>query len=277
MKILAKICLILGILSSATLVIGGAVSDGFNKREAFKNKTQLGDPNAASQIIDTKGDVSHLTNLNDNNLMDKGKEQLQTSPFGNLLQNAEEKKIDAKQKYQINGSNGMLKDSHSIEENPMAKTGGGRLSGSEKVSNVKIEKTCVEGVDFDVDVGVELVLEAEEEEYLSKEYEHEKTEREVWVPGDVIHHQGGGKTYTIFWKKKRHGLHLRIDQPGWRIFLANRLNIPIDNIAPSINFPDGARGVGDGTHPVGGQVIVFDNYRFKYTYRWKKKLKKCVL
>ena len=143
---------------------GEDVATGFNKRDGYLDKTQLGNPDSAAKFIDPKGDVSHLGSLNDSSLIDRGTEELRSNPMGKILQNAEEKKIDAIERYKVNSENPWLKNSLLIEENPMAKTGGKGLSATERVSSVKVEKTCTEGVDFNVDVGLELVLEVEEQE-----------------------------------------------------------------------------------------------------------------
>jgi conjugal transfer mating pair stabilization protein TraN len=165
MKILIKLIFLIAV-TIYFQAKGGDVAIGFNKRDTYANKTQLGNPDSAAKFIDPKGDVSHLGSLNDSSLTGRGTEELRSSPMGKILQNAEEKKIDAIERYKINSSNVMIKNSLAIEENPMAKTGGKGLSATEQVSSVKVEKTCTEGVDFNVDVGLELVLEVEEEGYL---------------------------------------------------------------------------------------------------------------
>ena len=145
---------------------GGDMDAAFNKREAYKNKTQLGNPADTSKFINKDANSSHLQNLNDSSLINKGGTELRNSQAGKLLQNTEEKKIDAIQKYKINEKNTWLKDSLAIEENPMPKTGGRDLKSTETSIAEQLRKTCTEGVDFNVDVGLELVVEAEEEEYL---------------------------------------------------------------------------------------------------------------
>lgn len=143
---------------------GDDPASGFNKRDNYLNKTTLGDPVQAAKFTDPEVDVSHLSSLSDSSLVDRGSKELRKNPMGKTLQNAEEQKIDAIERYKINPENPWLKNSLLIEENPMAKTGGKGLSATEKVSSVEVKKSCTEGVDFNVDVGLELVLECEEEE-----------------------------------------------------------------------------------------------------------------
>jgi len=82
--------------------------------------------------------------------------------------------------------------------------------------------------------------------------------------------------YPIHWKKKRNGWHIKQDGYGWRIYLSSYLGIPLENIDETITFPGGHRGIGD-THFAGGDhIIVFDSYRFGYTYRSQDKLKRLV-
>jgi|GEM_PF-2884897 len=163
MKILINLIL-LTLVTISFQAKGEEVAIGFNKRDGYLDKTQLGNPDSAAKFIDPKEDVSHLGSLNDSSLVDRGTSELRSSPTGKILQNAEEKKIDAIERYKINSENPWLKNSLAIEENPMAKTGGKGLSATERVSSVKVEKTCTEGVDFNVDVGLELILECEENE-----------------------------------------------------------------------------------------------------------------
>jgi len=91
--------------------------------------------------------------------------------------------------------------------------------------------------------------------------------KEVQIPGDTVYHGAKHLGYAIFWKKKRWGWHLSFDSSGWRVFLANHLGIPLEQIGEQIHFPGGARGIG-GTHPVYERWrIVFNYYVFGYDYR----------
>lgn len=91
--------------------------------------------------------------------------------------------------------------------------------------------------------------------------------REVHIAGDTVYHGAKHLGYAIKWKKKRWGWHLHSNSAGWRVFLSNHLNIPLEQIGEQIHFPAGTRGVG-GTHPIFEQWrIVFDAYVFGYNYR----------
>ena len=92
--------------------------------------------------------------------------------------------------------------------------------------------------------------------------------REIDIGGYEIYHQANHLGYSIKWKRKRHGWHLVLDSAGWRAYLSQRLNIPLEQIHEQIHFPAGARGVGGANNPVGERWrIVFDAYRFGYNYR----------
>lgn len=158
--------LILISLSASNAVFASGVGKAFNQREKFKNVTILGNPDEAKTFIKKDGDVSNIGLLNDASLTSEGNNALRSSELGEFLQHTELKKMDAINQHKINPDNPLLKESLKIEQNPMAKTGGGSLSASETSTTSFINKSCVEGVDFNVDVGLELVLEAEEQEEI---------------------------------------------------------------------------------------------------------------
>ena len=297
MRTLINFLLFLAIFSASILALAEDVSTGFNKRGEYLNKTQLGNPSTASKVIDTSGDVSHLGNLNDSGLTDRGKELLRTSENGKLLQNAEEKKIDALQRYKIDPNNGWLKNSLELEENPMSKTGGRGLSATEKTTAVQLKKSCVEGVDFNVDVGVELILEAEEEEYLGPQQTKAST---IKFSGAELHHQkeswgfarkrckkhwdwfitpyhprvrGSGNTATL-----QVNSHWRSDPQAIindaRIYIAAKLNVPLEQIREDIVFP--GQGIGGQFWGVGRWRHVWNEYEFGYHYLWQDKLKRML-
>ena len=158
--------MVLIICNALPFALADKMSTAFSKREQYKNKTRLGNPNDAAKFIDRSANSSSLEQLDDASLVDQGRDALRSSELGKFLQDAEERKIEAISRYKINAQNAMLKNSLAIEENPMSKTGGKGLSASETSTSIEVKKSCTEGVDFNVDVGLELVLEAEEEEYL---------------------------------------------------------------------------------------------------------------
>lgn len=266
--------LVAGVICCAvSMAQAGSMSDNFNKREQYKHSTKLGDPNAANKFIDRNANTTKLQQLKDSSLVDQGQNELRSSESGRVLQDSDEAKIEAINRYKINAENAMLKNSLAIEQDPMSKTGGKGLSVSEKTTTIEVKKSCVEGVDFNVDVGLELILEVEEEDYLGEL----KTEpRIVDIGGDTVYNGAMHLGYPKNWKKKRNGWHIKQDGYGWRIYLSSYLGIPLENIDETIAFPGGDRGIGD-THFAGGDhIIVFDSYRFGYTYRSQEKLKRLV-
>lgn len=165
MKIL-KLILLLTIFNAFSPALANNMQSAFNQREKYKDATIPGNPDEAKEFLNPNADVSHLQNLDDASLGSLGRDALQNSEFGKILQNGEEKKTDAIERYKINPQNPWLKDSLEIEKNPLSKTGGKGLSSTEVTNTIAIKKSCVEGADFNVDVGLELILEAVEEEYL---------------------------------------------------------------------------------------------------------------
>jgi conjugal transfer mating pair stabilization protein TraN len=158
-------------ISASNAVFASSVGAAFNQREKFKNVTILGNPDEAKTFIKKDGDVSNIGSLNDASLTGEGNNALRSSKLGEFLQHTELKKMDAINQHKINPDNSLLKESLKIEQNPMAKTGGGSLIASETSTTSFINKSCVEGVDFNVDVGYELVLEAEEQEEIIRKPE----------------------------------------------------------------------------------------------------------
>lgn len=154
-------------LTAIADVFADSMSSAFGKRDAYRNSTSLGDPKSMSKFADHNANVSDLEGLNDSSLIDKGSNALRDS-LGEKLQNAEERKIEAIERYKINDKTPWLKNSYKLEEDSLAKTGGKGLSATTTVTKTKINKSCIEGVDFNVDVGLELVLEVEEEEIPGK-------------------------------------------------------------------------------------------------------------
>ena len=247
------------------------MSNAFDGRDKWQSGTSLGNPNDARKFLKHEDDVSHLKGLSDASLMDGGQDALRTNPFGKTLQKAEEKKIDAKERYKINARNPMLKASLKIEENPMAKTGGGNLSVSEEKIVIKIKKSCIEGVEFDVDVGLELVVEAEEVDYLS-----EWQCRETFLDGRWVYAAKRGWVYGEKMKKKKFTCFIRHAGHGnpngqIREHIAAEVKLDIEQIREDLAVH--VRGEGY-EHRVGSKVYIRD--KFRIGYHAQDRLKKLV-
>lgn len=266
--------MLLSICIMANIAYAGGVADGFEKREKYKNATRLGNPKKYEKLIKKDEDVTHLKNLTDNGLFDGGARELKGSEMGLFLTKSEEKKIEAKEQYQINSDNQYLKDSIAISRDPMSKTGGGSLSVQECHESAPFKKKCIEGVNFEVDVGRELVLDAHEEEYLSPEKSEKK---EIALHGGWIWHNYPGWLYPIKWKKGRYGLHMRQGHPvvmaELRVHISQATNTPIENINPHIDFEPRGEGHTSNVHD---DLNVFHIYRIHYTVKWQDTLKKLV-
>ena len=186
--------LILISLSASNAVFASGVGEAFNQREKYKNATILGNPDEAKTFIKKDGDVSNIGSLNDASLTSEGNNALRSSELGEFLQHTELKKMDAINQHKINPDNSLLKKSLKIEQNPMAKTGGGSLSASETSTTSFINKSCVEGVDFNVDVGLELGLEGHEEEEIIR-----KPQTTINIPAKDVPTRFWNKLYENFY------------------------------------------------------------------------------
>lgn len=276
--------------------IAGAkiMDEAFNKREAYLNQTTLGNPHDASKILGLEGDISNLESLSDSSLLEGGSNSLRNSAEGRLLQEAEEKKIDAIERYKINSENSWIKNTLRIEEDPLSETGGRDLSSSIVETTIEVKKQCTEGVGFNVDVGLELIVNVREDEYLGPLVEES---RKIRFPGNVLHNEKMNWGYALKWKDKRWGWHIHSYHPPgpwgltsespWkdnplaiisdaRAYIAHHIDVPIEAIGENVTFPSSGRGIGK-IGPVGHRWrVVWDEYEFGYDYRFQEKLKKLV-
>lgn len=154
--LLGVLCLSL----SPGLVMANSIQQAFDQRESYANKLQLGNPDidGSKSFLNKDADVSSFTNLGDQDLTNKGANELNNSEVGQLLQQAEIGKLNASSEHQINTDNAMLKNSLKIESDPLKETGGDNYLVSESVSKVTISKSCLDGVDFEVDVLRQLIV-----------------------------------------------------------------------------------------------------------------------
>ncbi|MDC0864363.1 conjugal transfer protein TraN [Rickettsiaceae bacterium] len=272
-----------------------SVSEGFAKRENYKNATRLGNPTKYENFLKKDEDTTHLQSLSDDGLFNGGTESLRNSDKGKFLQKAEEKKIDAKEQYQINSNNQYLKDSIDICADPMSKTGGGSLSSNESHESAPVKKKCLDGVEFEVDIGRELVLESHEEEYLSEQKSEPRTIR---LKGSMLHNEKMNWGYAIRWKEGRWGWHvtpyqvnvgeeLQRDSP-WkdnpeliiadarRYIAENVEQTEIDHIGEDVRFPGSGRGIGDIQWGYPRWRVVWDEYEFGYDFKWQDTMHKMV-
>jgi conjugal transfer mating pair stabilization protein TraN len=228
-------------ISASNAVFASGVGAAFNQREKFKNVTILGNPDEAKTFIKKDGDVSNIGSLNDASLTSRGNNALRSSELGEFLQHTELKKMDAINQHKINPDNSLLKESLKIEQNPMAKTGGGSLSASETSTTSFINKSCLEGVDFNVDVGLELVLDAEEKEEIIR-----KPQTSINLPAKAVPTGFWDKMYENFYTSDHElmlGLKYKLSNSSEAHSFIKRLisqslgNVPADSIVlPSQNI-----------------------------------------
>jgi conjugal transfer mating pair stabilization protein TraN len=142
-----------------TLAYG--MQNSYNQAEQYRNNLNLGNPDQIGNkvIFNKDANVSNLTNMRDHDLTNKGGNILNNSDEGKFLQQMEMKKIDAMQQYDLNNQNPLLVNAKRIEENPLRHTEGSHFSSSESVTKTKINKSCREGVEFEIDIIKQLVVE----------------------------------------------------------------------------------------------------------------------
>lgn len=126
----------------------------------------LGNPKSADfSFTEPKGDVSSLVSLNDTSLAGKGAEATEQDIFasggdkmsiGNFLTHSNVEQINAREEHQINAKSGFYKASIALENNPLGELGGEVLTHRQNVLT-KANKTCEEGVSFEVDILRQLV------------------------------------------------------------------------------------------------------------------------
>lgn len=270
-------------ISASNAVFASGVGTAFNQREKFKNATILGNPDEAKTFIKKDGDVSNIGSLNDASLTSEGNNALRSSELGEFLQNTELKKMDAINQHKINPDNSLLKKSLKIEQNPMAKTGGGSLSASETSTTSFINKSCVEGVDFNVDVGLELVLEAEEQEEIIR-----KPQTSIDIPykdlpdswwqksyyseayrGYVHHHL---PHYTLFNNEATHQAIKEIISARVINLLPESIVLPPQNIVVDFIHPQNATSIAlTAHHTYRGFRIKSALVRFHYSVEERRK------
>jgi|GEM_PF-1404482 len=112
---------------------------------------------------------------------------------------------------------------------------------------------------------------------LEKGWSHpwESEEREIkFNHSDVT---GRGWSYSVHWKRKRHGIHFGVKhrrggkptrspiEPEVRAEIAKRLGVEIEHIHPNIRI--NARGNGEPYHEIWPQFFAWDTYSVFYRYR----------
>jgi conjugal transfer mating pair stabilization protein TraN len=270
-------------ISTSNAVFASGVGTAFNQREKFKNVTILGNPDEAKTFIKKDGDISNIGSLNDASLTSRGNNALRSSELGELLQHTELKKMDAINQHKINPDNSLLKNSLKIEQNPMAKTGGGSLIASETSTTSFINKSCVEGVDFNVDVGLELVLEAEEQEEIIR-----KPETTIEIPYKDVPDSWWQKSYyseayrgyvhhflphyTLFNNEATHRVIKEIISARVINLLPESIVLPPQNIVVDLIHPQNATSIAlTAHHTYRGFRIKSALVRFHYSVEERRK------
>ncbi|WP_231571847.1 hypothetical protein [Rickettsia amblyommatis] len=242
---------VIGIIMLVILVMNSAYSstmeDSYNQAKQYSIK--LGNPDKMDNkiIFDNEANVSNLTQMQDQDLINQGSLMLNNSLEGQLLQPGEMKKRDAVQEYDLNPYNPFVSNSAKIEAEPLTHTEGTALNASEKVIKTKISKSCSEGVEFEVDIIRYLILDAE---LIDKWGDWQ--DKAIVFSGLEISNSYRHWLYPVLWKKKRslgrrktiYSMHMHNNQAimlDVRVAIAGKLNTSLDHIDTYIGIsPQGS-------------------------------------
>ncbi|MCZ6919023.1 MAG: conjugal transfer protein TraN [Rickettsia endosymbiont of Ixodes persulcatus] len=253
------------------------IQDSYNQAIEYQNSIRLGNPDQMGNkvIFDKDTDISNLRNMSNQDLTKQGSQMLNNSSAGQLLQQSELKKIDASQEYDLNAQNPLISNSAKIEADPLSHTEGTALNASEKVIKTKISKSCSEGVEFEVDIIRNLILDAE---LIDKWGDWQ--DKAIAFSGSEISNSYRHWLYPVFWKKKRHfgkrktiySMHMHNNQAimlDVRAAIAGKLNVSLDHIDTYIGISP--QGEGALTEGWDRDIVKWDRYVFTYKYRDKIK------
>ncbi|MFV9927974.1 MAG: hypothetical protein AB8V23_05410 [Candidatus Midichloria sp.] len=159
-QVIGTIMLVILVMNSIS-AYSAAMEDSYNQAKQYSIK--LGNPDKMGNkiIFDKEANVSNLTQMQDQDLINQGSLRLNNTLEGQLLQQGALKKIDAFQEYYLNVKNPFISNSGNIEAEPLKHTEETALSVSEKVIKTKAIKSCNEGAEFAVNIHQNLILDAE--------------------------------------------------------------------------------------------------------------------
>lgn len=154
---------LLSLTYAPSSILASAMQNSYNQTEKYRNSLKLSDPDQIGNkvIFDKDVNVSNLTNMRVNDLTSNGGNILNNSEEGKCIQATELKKINALKEYDLNNQNPLLVNAKRIEENPLRYTEGSHFSSSESATKTAINKSCREGVEFEIDIIKQLIVENE--------------------------------------------------------------------------------------------------------------------
>lgn len=156
MKKFLAICLL---LISLPILANSSMNQAFEEGKTTQATGSL--PNLDDIGFNKIPDLSGFTNLSDQDLTTKSSNELNNTELGKMLIESDISKTDAIAEYQINSKNAVFKDSLAIEADPLKAISGDNYTVTEVISKVKVAKTCLDGVQFDVDIVRQLVLQTD--------------------------------------------------------------------------------------------------------------------
>lgn len=114
-------------------------------------------PTLKDEFLQTDKDTSSLMHQNETSLPEGGAIALQENDMEQLLTQSEMAKIQSRLQHEINDQNALIKGSMAIELDPFSKTGGNQMQ--QKSTQIRqSNESCLEGVDFEVDVTRQLTF-----------------------------------------------------------------------------------------------------------------------
>lgn len=272
-----NIIMLVTLVMNAISSYSATMEDSYNSARQYEHSIKLGNPDQMGNkiIFDKEVNISNLSKMNDQDLTNQGSVMLNNSAQGQLLQQSELKKINTMQEYDLNPDNPLISNSAKIEADPLKHTEGIALNVSEKVLKTKINKSCCEGVEFEVDIIRNLILDAE---LIDKWGDWQ--DRNIAFSGSEISNSYRHWLYPVFWKKKRHfgkrktiySMHMHNNQAimlDVKAAIAGKLNVSLDHIDTYIGISP--QGEGALTEGWDGDIVKWDRYVFTYKYRDKIK------
>ena len=123
----------------------------------FGKQSNILPPALNDEFLQTDKDTSSLVHQNETSLPEGGAIALQENDMEQLLTQSQMAKIQSNIQHEINEQNVLIKGSMAIEADPFSKTGGNQIQ--QKSTELRqSNESCLEGVDFEVDVTRQLTF-----------------------------------------------------------------------------------------------------------------------
>jgi conjugal transfer mating pair stabilization protein TraN len=151
-KVLLKVLLLL-----SSKISFADMTQSYQEGKALGQQISTLPPAPKDEFLQTDKDTSRLVHQNETSLSEGGAIALQENDMEQLLSQSEMAKIQSNIQHDINDQNGLIKGSMAIELDPFSKTGGNQMQ-QKSTQTRQSNESCLEGVDFEVDVTRQLTF-----------------------------------------------------------------------------------------------------------------------